>query len=327
MKILVSVDQRESLRRGIDAPSSTTSIDVVPVDLSPGEREYLASVLRDGHDASREIQVPTPDLPGLREAIAAALAAAAAAEEECKARQAAEDEAILALLAAPRDSEIITIGFTADGRAADYSGVVSAKISLPQLRSSLSTNRASAAVQDAYSAARIATEAEASRLRREAYDALRPEYEAWLAGNAASRAAIQAEYDALYARLPEALRKRDAAGFADTDEVAKALRRLIRADAGLSQPAGWDGSEKLTVLTDAEFVAFQAAEKVAPDGATIEPRLIWNGTRGYRKATDDEYDLADDDGEVWEEGENLRRVALITWKRCGITTTATIPLS
>lgn len=69
MKILVSVDQAAALRQGIDAPSSTTRIEVDPATLTEEQREILSVALCRGHDASRYITVVRPDLEGLIQAL------------------------------------------------------------------------------------------------------------------------------------------------------------------------------------------------------------------------------------------------------------------
>ncbi|TAN03056.1 MAG: hypothetical protein EPN36_13555 [Rhodanobacteraceae bacterium] len=53
MKILFAVDQRAALLAGIDAPSSTITLDIDPAKLGEDERAVLAAVLVGGHDATQ----------------------------------------------------------------------------------------------------------------------------------------------------------------------------------------------------------------------------------------------------------------------------------
>lgn len=52
MQILLAVNQAEALRRGINAPASTVKLEVDPSQLTETERQVLAAVLIDGHDAT-----------------------------------------------------------------------------------------------------------------------------------------------------------------------------------------------------------------------------------------------------------------------------------
>ncbi len=84
MKILCAVNQTAALRRGIDAPSSTCTVEVDPAALTQDERDVLAAVLVDGHDARGPLYEPAefgrqsvgslvlvqPYFTGLREAVA-----------------------------------------------------------------------------------------------------------------------------------------------------------------------------------------------------------------------------------------------------------------
>lgn len=52
MKILVRLNQAEALRKGIDSPNSTATIDVQPQDLTEIHRNTLAAILLNGNDAT-----------------------------------------------------------------------------------------------------------------------------------------------------------------------------------------------------------------------------------------------------------------------------------
>lgn len=69
MQILCVVNQAECFRRGFDAPRSTIKIEVDPAKLPEDIREFLADHLHDGYKASSEIELRSPDLLGLMEAV------------------------------------------------------------------------------------------------------------------------------------------------------------------------------------------------------------------------------------------------------------------
>ena len=50
MQLQVTVDQKEALRRGINAPAPTAKIEVHPARLSPEVREFIANRLENGYD-------------------------------------------------------------------------------------------------------------------------------------------------------------------------------------------------------------------------------------------------------------------------------------
>jgi hypothetical protein len=53
MKIKFNVNQKQALRLGIDAPSSTSMLEINPAELSERDRAILAAILVDGHDATQ----------------------------------------------------------------------------------------------------------------------------------------------------------------------------------------------------------------------------------------------------------------------------------
>lgn len=79
MKLLFAVNQRESLFRGVDAPTSSVTLEVDPANLADDERSIVAQAMTDGYDCrkkvtdstgqERQVLLPTPDLDGLFEAL------------------------------------------------------------------------------------------------------------------------------------------------------------------------------------------------------------------------------------------------------------------
>jgi hypothetical protein len=151
------------------------------------------------------------------------------------------------------------------------------------------------------------------------------------AQEAAREEAIAAERQPLIDRLPEVFRERIAAGFATTAEVEKALRRMLREDAGFSPDVrGWKVSKDLEVFTDAEFIALrrikqEIAERL-PD-ATVTPKKLATKFGGWREADpDDDPDDIDEDGQVWEDPLFERKAVVICWTRAGFDLAVELPL-
>lgn len=350
MRILMRIDQAAALRSGIDAPSSTEQVEVDPGQLTEIERQVLAAVLMGGHDATQlGIQTepdgivgqvwrrvgariecradgqPTapllairPGLEGLCEAIARILAERDRMRAERAERKAAEqreydEQTLAAIQEAAGQTEQKTVYLDRDGDPCDaYHSVVHTEIQVPRLPYYWAADRASPEVVHSYQGLRSTHEAERDRLIALAVAEMRDgPYVEWQA----EQAQQQAEYDVLYARLPESLRQRDAAGYASETEVEKALRALARADAGYGGYAGWSGSEKLETLTDDEYARLQEIQAAAPEGATVEARLCRDG--GWRRAIEeDDEDEIDSDGEV-DDRTNFRRQAVIEWTVAG----------
>ena len=317
MQILVSVNQAEALRQGIDAPSSTTHIEVDPATLTEEQRDYLASMLRDGHDASR-ITVVRPDLQGLIEVLQARASEAREVEAERlqRLRQAMEDvEEVEQPVYLGRDGE--PVRHPADA-------IATRTIRVRKIRRLYGLR--STEVDRQYVALCSEIESEQDQRTNEALEDMRAnEYREYLEEQERKAEERKAEYDRLYARLPESLRRRHKDGYTKTGEVEEAIQRLMCGDASL-RPADWDDSEKLDTLTDEQYRRLVEAREQAPEGAEVVPMLVWDGHRGYRPADPEEMDEADQDGEVWEDGSNVSRMAVITWSRGGVTATAGRPL-
>lgn len=329
MKLLVAVDQAAALRAGIDAPSSTVTLEVTPSELDDSERELLASIMQDGHDC-KSLTLVRPDLEGLRRAISqyADEAETKRAEEEARAaeRREQKDREIAKCL---EDGQLETISvylrddcgkpFPADWGVGAPPPVY-VRLDVPTVPYVLSADRGSPAAVHRYESARE----QIQRDRDSRIADTRPELIRLTQEHEERRAAKRAEYDALYARLPEMTRARHQAGYASHSEIERKLRTLIRRDAGYGGYKGWDQSTAIQSLTDAEYEIFRRAETEAPDGAKVTAIEVWDTI--YRRADDDEYEDADDDGEL-EERTNIRRIALITWRRVGVDCRAVVTLS
>lgn len=341
MNLLFNVDQAAALKLGINAPQSRVQIDIDPAVLMQAERDFLAVAMRDGHDCTKDgglvapqrhlyhsgdqryqrpLVLVRPDLQGVRDAIALRYeqysTRMAELETEAAAKVADSDAKIDAAIAAPSTKRIkasLASGLPAE--AYDYYSGISVKIDVPTIYAC--TDYASPEAKARYAAEQQARSAEAARI----IAATKPELERLHAEAAAADAAERAEYDALYARLPETLRQRSTDGFASTDEVRRELRKLLRADAGYPAYAGWKKSVTLTDLSNAEYQRLIVIRSASPEGATVTPTLVWDVS--YRPAEEDEE--GDDDGEVAIKA-NERRIALIEWTRAGIDVRAALPL-
>jgi hypothetical protein len=340
MNITFKVDQAAALKAGINAPSSTTKVDIDPAELSQEEREYLSSILSEGHDCTKYglsaeglkvsgatgdySEAPVlvrPDLQGVRDAIAERLRQRAAHLEKHKQENAdrarkADSEIDAAIASAA--TRHVRVKLDESGlpteTSAYYSGI-SVDLSVPCIYAC--RDYASDAAKERYAAEVERRKAEAARL----IAATQPELERLHADAAASEAATRAEYDALYARLPEKLRKRAADGFASDDEIKKGIQLLIRSDAGYKAHEDWERCRILEVLTDAQYERLLEAKAGAPNGAKVTPMRVWDVK--YRPAEEDEG--GDRDGEVAVEV-NMRSVALIEWSRGDIETNTAVSL-
>lgn len=153
-----------------------------------------------------------------------------------------------------------------------------------------------------------------------------------------------AAYTALYARLPNGVRERDAAGYASEEEISDLVIALAISDVwpeyaavGASIRVGgryyagpkelkklstlwphtetWSESKALSTLSDTEYGQLRELEKEAPNGAKVQACEVWD--ESYRAATDeDRYDdeiQIDDDDEVLVIADRAR-VVIVTWK-------------
>jgi hypothetical protein len=107
MRILCNIDQAACIRAGIDAPHSTSELEIDPASLSQIERDLLAATLSAGHKLSG-FSVCPPTAEGLRAALAEKLAQRAAEATQ-------REQRILVALAAPAEDWI-----TADAHTMAY---------------------------------------------------------------------------------------------------------------------------------------------------------------------------------------------------------------
>lgn len=306
MKLLLNVDQTEALRHGIDAPSSTVHLEINPADLTEVEREYIASHLISGHDLTRSsLRLNDPSFAGLR----AELSRVVEEKKEDERRRAGrilERDRVLAEHMNAKPVRRETFRFTADGSLTTWQSdtVVTIEVDLPVVRG-FSTSDASPDMGARYAAYEIACEAE----RKSIIEAQLPEVRRLLAERRAAKAVIDAEYAALYAHLPAALRARAEAGYAKNSEVTEAIEDMIREEAGFTSERDFESQCAAKVLTDDEFVALTAIKERAPEGAVVDACEVWS------KGDSDDED--DDDGYS-----SRCRVARVKWSHAGLTVTA-----
>lgn len=352
MYITFRVDQAEAILRGIDAPSSTIKLDVDPATLSEIEREILSAVLVDGHDATKkgiyrsslvkivsndsyerdDIVLVQPTIEGMRAAIQGVVEArqkrVIEAQEKSVKDRVDADARIDEVLRAEQKTESVLVGLTEAGTPAkDYDKkVVYRAVDVPCYPPHLEYVRKNASPE---ALARLQARDEEVRSARNSVIAAtleelsRGPFTDWLAAEAAKKA----DYDSLYARLPQTLRDRHAAGFAEQDEVDKKMRYLIIKDAGLSEFASWKGWDKYTptqTLTDGEFDSLNAFKARLPEGATVKVLSVWDESPKL-----DEYgeEFRGDDGDVVKDESNYRRVVRATFDRAGIECKVTATLS
>lgn len=323
MKILVSVDQKAALRAGIDAPSSTVEITVDPAQLSERQRAVLADGLRDGHKAL-SITVVQPTLEGLLAVVDEKIAEKDAERAEADAKLEAE--------IASDDTEQVTVGLDAGGARNDCWGgrYVEAAVTAPKLPWGCAhyVSLAAPEVVACFKAHVEALKAKREAVIEAALPALREALAKKLAAEAerkaeeaVAKAALKAEADALYARLPTALRARDADGYATEAEVEGALRALLVADAypDYARPEIPDYVRDAEVLTDEQHAALVAIRAQAPADAEVGAREGWGVSDPC--AEHDEYDEDCEDCNEAPQHVDARWVR-VCWKRGGVKATA-----
>lgn len=326
MNIIFAINQAAALKLGINAPNSTQGIDIDPAELTQDERDMLASKIIEGHKAT-SIFLDRPDLQGVRDKLNELIAKkrendAETQRYENKLRQEASDKLIEVLA----NTETTKLGVWINKRGEkDDHGVVYKTVEVPcelsvgsywykYLTPEQQTQHDDFVAQQT-AARRALIDATAEELRQ-------GPYQEWLAKQAAEKA----DYQSLYQRLPETLRKRDAAGFADQDEITKTIRQLIREDAGLSEYGTWRwySSRRPASLTDEEFEALEAFRALLPDEAGVEVKEVTD--KGEPLSDEWGEPELDDDGDPAYEAINRRVVAVAEWKRAGVTTKAVCTL-
>lgn len=345
MTVTISVNAAQAVREG-NTVVGDVQLTLEPSDLeklTPAQRETLAKHFAgEKYYAERlnDIVVGRADIETLGRLLDAKEAEAKNRRQvhaELQARVDERNEAELAELRAELASPTakMRVGLAASGELiGDNSygdpAAVWAEVTVPaniQLSGMLSSPRPSEEHQAEYARLRRQRDAAISAAKEAALPALREKWALWKREEEAAEAATKAEYDALYARLPETMRQRHAAGYATDKEVRKAIRGIMRDDAGLDNfyEHGQQHTE-LSTLTDDEFLALEKIKKDAPAGSTVEPVELY--IREYRDARDDDdpSDI-DDDGEVLERSEDFGHFARIEWSLGGIDCVAHVRLA
>jgi len=243
---------------------------------------------------------------------------------ELEREQAEADAKVAEVLAAP--VAMRTVELNSEGKIVDCGGLVS--VELPQKLPYVNVDRCSAAVRKEYNAAYAARDQAITAARVAAL----PMLQDVVREREAAEAARQEEYAVEYARLPEALRDRDEAGFAKPSEITAALHRMWLWDAAYDPDTlveDWYDDEVPESLTDAEFEAVRRIEALAPEGAECQVLRIYP-ERAYRDATDDDDPSdVDSDGEVRipDADRVSRLVVRVSWTRAGCVVAACVPVT
>lgn len=317
MKIKFKINQKSAFLAGIDTASDSVEIDIDPATLTQAQRAYLAEKLvsrDDGWYVGLELLAATST-----HVVTVIDAAIADAEEQKKRGEIEYADAVAQMISRYGTAPIEDLLQIRDNGSATLKTVSQAAwdLKLGSKRARFQTESTLAALvgRENDANARIAQiDAEATAVRL-----------AELAAIAELEAAKKSAYDALYARLPDTLRARDADGYAQTDEIIAALRTMILSDAGYPTVQDWDDHSSIQTLSDDEYLQLGEIKRTAPKNAIVMPALIWSDFRGYRHAEPD-----DSDGEIWpahvEEGQNVRRAAVIKWTHAGIEVMTAVPL-
>jgi hypothetical protein len=363
MNILCNIDQAEAMRRGINAPSSTDTVEVDPALLTEIERQVVAAVMTDGHDCTRtglsietdqivaglggpHLLLVRPDLQGLRDAIAVLIAARDAhrakwlQDQANRAKEIAKNAAacqarcakIMADPLTRREALVFVATHPNHQFVAHFpipgwpEGVANSwwKEHAAEYANEMEQIQAEMAKKKEEQAARVATE-NAFQTARAAQTAFAEEE---------AQTIEWAQWNTVYARLPGALRERDAAGYATSDEITKAIRGIIRSDHGYeSGISHWQGSAILDSLTDEEFAKLKVAQQSAPIGASVEAKSCWDWEYEWSYEEDKLDDWEEYDDTATESGQrrfryrkNEVRQIVINWRYAGIKIVAVLPL-
>lgn len=279
MHILFSVDQKQALLEGVDAPSSTVLIDINPQDLPEAERKVLAETMRDGNKATGQIgwqslKIVEPSLEGVRKALGKIVEGIRLQAEEKAARDRQE---ILDALA---------------GRLEVYS------VKYTPCPEDLKAEWAEFVRQ--YDERKEAESAEKSRLQKERDEEIRAKREAEEREN-------KAVFDHYLALLPPEFLARREAGYATEIETTERIHACILSEAGVTESEEESTSSFRTTrqLSDAQFAAFQALQAKYPH-AEVEAGFVYD----YRPA--EEGEESDSDGDFRH---NYRKVARIVVRK------------
>lgn len=323
MEILCKVDQAEALRRGIDAPSSTVKVQIVPAELTEPERQRLAQALDDGHDATAYKSgrglgaIPSPDAAGLRERLAEVLAEeerTRRSEEERAARTTIESDAKAEAAILGAHTETVRVCLLDDGLVAeaDVRAVVFEDVIVPAVNyiGSWWQDHLSPAMRERYVSARAEAQAGRERAIAEATadgSPLRLRWAEEMGRRAEAEAVRRAAWDALYQRLPETIRLRHSDGFASDKEIAMAMRRMIVGDlraAGVTvDKCDADRYQEATRLTDEQYLAMRCWRQQLTDAGVSEVEIkAWAMLEERACGNHEAYDPDCDDCEAVEVG-------------------------
>lgn len=312
MKLLFKVDQVAALRAGINAPSSTVTLDVDPALLTQIERDVLAAIVVDGFDCTQKsyegfvISLVSPTLEGLKEDIRELLIrkdnVAKEKEVEALERQKLYDSYIIDEL--NKGEEQKDLWFDRNGNHSTTSCTFLVSVVWPHYPYTSAHSYASPSMIAMYEKRREEVEAQ----RKAIVEAQLPEVRRQLAEKLRIEETVAEEYASLYERLPKTLRDRHVAGYAYDTEIEREIHTLILQDAGYSDTDSFQNRERLHDLTDEEFVHLKEIEAKAPKKAKVIPYRMWD---------------EDEDGEVTEDD---IRVASIKWSRGGVEVEAIISL-
>jgi len=276
MQILIAIHQAEALRRGIDAPSSTAHVEVDPAVLLPDERELLASILREGHDATREtircgqrigpLRVVRPTVEDLRQALREVIDYRTEQERLEVVATVERERETIRRLGTPR-SDWQHVALFGDGQivAVEFLSGLSVRAAIRMLVPTVPDFAGeSAAVVSALKGFR----AEREREQAEFLESQRPALELLAAEKQRETDRKLETLHALSRELPEVTRERRAAGYCDDDEWYRLLTEV--ATAGLESELRSRGAElhrhehsdqvETQRLTDVQFSRLRTLE-------------------------------------------------------------------
>lgn len=184
MRILCNIDQAESLRRGVNAPSSTAEIEVDPATLSQEHRTLLADRLSSGHIFS-SVSLYEPTVAGLSEALSRVQQAEDERAQRVAAQRAQRDAEILEEIGAEKRYEIV-VGLDREGKQpySESNSVVRATLTVPREPNVYSACDASPEIYARYEAARTAAHGARAAAIEAALPALRVQLAEFLARGA-----------------------------------------------------------------------------------------------------------------------------------------------
>lgn len=342
MKILAHIDQGAALKAGINATSSTAELEFDPAALTQEQRDLLAQFMQhDGYKTNERAVIsnitgqlkltqPTQaDLIKKLESILDEINKVKSDRIATAKKKAAEYENIMSNLIAEPNFKSFEVRIK-DGKfdhdlmdeyQSGHTSIYKKSDKLAHLPELDYFVRDKSAMQ--YINADLISEYESLRDKYlqqaiAALDAIEPGLRAELAEKERAEQAKVDDYKALYARLPEILRRKDAAGVTKRGEIDHAIKKLICADAGLGYFPVFS-FYSCDSATDDEFSTFESID--VPDGWEKELLTVFDG---YRAADeDDDTDDIDSEGDVRI---NERNVAVLSTQRAGIETKTIVEL-